>query len=295
MYYLYSFLAAIIISIMVVTNGSLADFYDSYIASIIIHGVGLIFITIVVMIKKEKIFSRNGVPLLFYCGGAIGVATTLFNNLSYGKISVTAIIAISLFAQTATSLIIDQFGFFGMPVKKFNTVKVISLIFTMLGILYLLKGTQFHLGAIILSILTGVAIILSRFVNAMLAERTSVIVSTWYNFIVGFIVTTCIWGVAYAIGASGPITLVISSKLWMYTGGLLGIMVVALSSICAKKIPAFILTLIMFVGQLFTGVVLDYVLLKTFSLPTLIGGSLTSIGLIISVIPWKGKQTAPMK
>lgn len=286
MYYIYSFVAAVIIAVMVVTNGSLGDFYDSYIASIIIHAVGLSFLTIVAVIKKEKLFSYKSIPILLYCGGAIGVVTTLCNNLAFGKISVTAIIALGLFAQTVTSLIIDQFGLFGMPVKKLNLAKGISLIFTLMGILYLLKGTEFHLGAIILSLATGVSIVLSRFVNAMLAERTNVLVSTWYNFMVGFVVTTVVWGFAYFVGASGPITLEISPKLWIYTGGLLGICGVALSSLCAKKIPALILTLIMFVGQLFAGILLDYVLLRVLSIPTLIGGILTTIGLVISVIPW---------
>ena len=286
MYYFYSFVAAILIAVMVVTNGSLGAFYDSYVASIIIHAVGLLFVTIVVKIKKEKIFSKKAVPMILYCGGAIGVVTTLCNNLSYGKISVTAIIALGLFAQTLTSIIIDQFGLFNMPVKKLNKVKVISLSFTLMGILYLLKGTEFHLGAVVLSLLTGVSIILSRFVNAMLAEKTSIFVSTWYNFMIGLIVTTVIWVIAYFLNIAGPFTFTISPKLWIYSGGFLGVCVVSLSNLCAKRIPALILTLIMFVGQLFTGVFLDYVLLETLSIPTVVGGILTTIGLIISTLPW---------
>ncbi len=67
-----------------------------------------------------------------YLGGAIGVLTTLFHNLAFTKISVTSIIALSLFGQTITSLIVDKFGIFGMQKRVFERTSLGDFFFQFL-------------------------------------------------------------------------------------------------------------------------------------------------------------------
>ncbi len=71
---------------------------------------------------------------------------------------------------------------------------------------------------------------------------------------------------------------------WAYTGGLVGVVVIALSSYLSSKISAFYLTLLLFVGQLFTGMVLDYLVVNDFSIIKLLGGMLVVIGLSYNLI-----------
>lgn len=282
MNYLLSFLSAACIAVMLVLNGKLTEVYDFYASTFIIHLVGLIATTVIMWFKKEKFRLGKAVPIILYTGGLIGVGTTIFNNAAYGKISVSAILALSLFAQAVTSLVIDHFGFFHMPVQKFNSGKLIGFLFTMLGIFYLLQGSGFAIVPVILALLTGITVVCSRSVNAELAEKSSVWASSWYNYFIGLITCGVIWLVAVCFGQS-TFALEINLNPWIYTGGLVSVIAVTILNVVTKKISAFILTLIMFVGQLFVGILLDVMLGQAFTVTYLVGGILTVFGLCFNL------------
>lgn len=282
MNYLLSFLGAACIAIMLVPNGQLTKSYDFYASTFIIHLVGLIVTTVIMWVKKEKFRLSNSIPLILYSGGLIGVGTTMFNNVAYGKITISAILALSLFAQAVTSLVIDHYGFFHMPVQKFTKGKLVGFLFTMSGIAFLLSGTGFVLLPIIMSLVTGITVVTSRSVNAELAQKSSIWASTWYNYFVGLITCGAIWVVAALLGKSS-LSLSGGHPAWIYTGGLIGVVAVTILNVVTKKMSAFILTLIMFVGQLFTGVVIDFLLGVEISRTYLLGGVLTVAGLMFNL------------
>ncbi|HBE77200.1 MAG TPA: hypothetical protein DDW65_05390, partial [Firmicutes bacterium] len=217
-----------------------------------------------------------------FLGGAIGVATTLFNNFAFGKISISAIVALGLLGQTVTALVIDQFGLLGMPIRKFNKGKLGGLLLSALGVIYLLSGLVFRLLPVVLSLLTGVSIVISRSINARLSEKTSAIGSTWYNYVIGLLVACMVFLIAGRTGLSMPTK--ISWNLWIYGGGVIGFFVVMLSNIATPKISAFQMTLILFGGQIFTGLVLDALLSQGFSQRNLIGGIFVMLGLYINLL-----------
>lgn len=79
MYYLFSLLTGILISVMVAFNGGLTELYGVYPATVIVHITGLLFISVLIIMKHERPFAKIHKWFL-YLGGAIGVATTAFNN-----------------------------------------------------------------------------------------------------------------------------------------------------------------------------------------------------------------------
>lgn len=289
MYYLLALLCAATISGMSAINGQLSLSCDAFASTVLIHASGLIGITLIVLFRKEKLFLRGLVRPALYAGGAIGVGTTIFNNAAYGHISLSAILALSLLSQAVTSLIIDHFGFFHMPVRKFNPGKLAGFLFTLFGILCLFHGSKFVLLPVLFSLFMGITIVCSRSVNAELAEKSSVWVSTWYNYVVGLIVCTIVWVFAVCSGTS-TFTVTFDAPWWVYTGGLIGIVSVTLQNIVTKKMPAFILTLFMFVGQLFTGIVIDFFTGDTFSISYILGGFLTALGLCFNL--WLDQKAA---
>ena len=137
--------------------------------------------------------------------------------------------------------------------------------------------------AIVVSLLAGVSNVLSRTVNAELAIHTSLRKSTFMNYLVGLIVATLVLFVA----AGGP-TLSFpegtSFQPWIYTGGFIGVAVVMISSATVSKISSFSMTLLVFVGQVFTGILLDVLISGIFSWKTLAGGLCVAAGLTINVI-----------
>ena len=133
-YYILAMIGGLLITVMVAINGELSAYYSLYIATVIIHVVGLTCVTVMLLIKKVKLKPPKKLPLFLYIGGMIGVLTTLFNNIAYARISVSALLAIGLFGQSLTSLVIDQTGWLGMAKKKFNRKKLIGIGFMVIGI-----------------------------------------------------------------------------------------------------------------------------------------------------------------
>lgn len=289
MYYLLSVLSAVLIAVMVVANGELTRVYDMYSATVIIHIVGLVLVSGIVFYKKEKIFGYRHLPLSAFLGGAIGVVSTLFINHAFGRISVSAIIALILLGQSISALVVDQFGLFDMPVKTLDMGNLFGLLFTAFGILQLLSGLAFRPLPIIFSFLTGVFLLLSRNINAQLAGKTSVMVSTWYNYSVGLAVSIIVALIAGGIGLSG-LPVKISPSVGIYLGGAIGVFVVALSNASTSKIPAFQMTLILFAGQMFAGIGLDVMLSQSFSKPNLVGGVFVTLGLFVNLWLERSKE-----
>ena len=133
MYYLLSILCGSLIAIMIAINGNLTGFFGTYTATVIIHFLGLIFVAILLLIKKEKFLPRAKLPLYYYLGGVLGVATTAFNNLAFMTLSVSAILALGLLGQSITSIIVDHLGAFQTSKQPFEKKKLIGFAFVVIG------------------------------------------------------------------------------------------------------------------------------------------------------------------
>lgn len=131
---------------------------------------------------------------------------------------------------------------------------------------------------IIIAIASGASTVIARNINSLLADKLGLLEGTFYNYITGLFLSGIFLLLSKDIanlstGSFGNL------PLWAYLGGAVGVAVVALSNLVTPKISAFYLTLIMFVGQLFTGMLLDYFTSGTASIGKLIGGLLVVAGL----------------
>lgn len=281
-FYVISIIIGVLVSIMIPVNGELTGFYGVYLATAMIHLIGLICISAWCFKKKVRLFFGREIPFRMYLGGAIGVITTVFSSLAYGKISVTAIIALGLLGQTITSLVIDQLGLFQMAKRPFHKSELIGIFFVLGGIIVMLMDSKLLIIPIVLSLLTGLSVVTSRTINAGFSLKTSVLTSTWYNFFVGFCVSLLLLFVL-SPQALPQLTLLTTPKLWWFTGGILGVAAIILCNIAVSKISSFHMTLCLFVGQIFAGVLLDAIIAQTFLLNNLIGGTCVAIGLAINL------------
>ena len=280
MYYFLSLLTGILISVMIAFNGGLTEQYGVYSATVIVHITGLVLISLVVLGKRERPFAKRYAWFL-YLGGAIGVLTTVFNNLAFGRISVSAILALGLFGQSVTGLIIDQYGLLGMPKHPFSKRKLIGLFLIICGIASMVNN--FEIVAVAVSFAAGACIVISRTLNAKLADLTSVRTSTFYNYFVGLIVAIPVF---LLLGRNELIfiELVFSPNIYIYFGGVLGVGVVFISNITVAKVSAFYLTLLIFVGQVFSGVLIDALITRVFSTRNLVGGVFVAVGLCANLL-----------
>jgi len=265
---------------MIAVNGGLTTHYGVYTATIIIHLVGLAVIIVVVLYKRERFFPARYAWFL-YMGGAIGVFTTVANNLSFGRISVSAILALGLLGQSVTGFVIDQYGLLGMKKYPFAKQQLIGLSLILAGIGAMINS--FEIVAVTVSFLAGFTIVMSRTLNARLSAVTSVRVSTFYNYLVGLMVSA-LFLLILGRGEIAFAELTFSPSWYVYLGGVLGVAVVLLSNIVVVKVSAFYLTLLIFVGQVFSGVLIDVFLAQEVVLRNVIGGVLVAAGLSINLI-----------
>ena len=290
-YYLLSVLTGALIAAMIVVNGALTGVYGVYLATLIIHVVGLLVITAGCLVRRQRLWPRGRLPLWLYLGGVIGVLTTVCNNLSFGRISLSAIVALGLLGQAAASLLIDQFGLLGMERRPFRPAKLSGLFCVLLGTGYMLWGSAFDPMPVLMSLLAGVAVVLSRTVNARLSAYATEMASTFVNYAVGlfFAAAALLW--LGRAELSAPFAL--SPRAWIYLGGALGVLVVVLLNLTVARISALYMTLLLFVGQMFSGVAVDMALTRSFSPQNLVGGVLVAAGMGVNLwLDQSGKARA---
>lgn len=286
MYYAVAGSAAVIIAVMLAVNGELTAVYGGSLTTFIIHAVGLLSCTLAALIKRESPFKRaKGVPFVILLGGVINYFTTFFNTLAVGKISVTAILALSLLGQAVTSLVIDCFGLFGMPRRKLGILELCGLLVTGCGIMLLLGGTgSAPLMPVAVSVLSGTCCVCTRQVTAQLSERTSLLTGTWFSYFTGIIVAVAALLIAPLLGENIPFDAGFDMRIWPYLGGALGALAVFLQNICVKHMSSVAMTLVMFAGQVFGGAAIDAVFYGAFSAETLAGGALAFVGLVLNAL-----------
>lgn len=284
MYQLLSLFTGLVIAVMVVLNGRLSQIYGIFTAAAIIHVVGVVFAFLLCRAAKRKIAAKKNQPLWLYSGGAIGVLTTVFNNFAYGKISLTSIVALGLFGQTTASLLIDGLGLFGMEKHPFRKSSVFGLVFSFIGILVMLDhSVDAALYAVLLSFCSGITVVLARTVNARLSRGIGELQSSFVNHVVGLPIAAAL-AVSVEKGNILFLAHAFSPDLWIYFGGTLGVVTVLLGNLTVPRVPAFRLTLLAFVGQVFAGIAIDQVTKNGFTEATFTGGVLVAAGIALNLI-----------
>lgn len=281
MYYILSLLIGILVAVMITVNGGLTTLYGVYSATVIIHIVGLSLIGSLILLRREKPFEKRQ-PWYLYVGGVIGVATTAATNFAFGKISVSAILAIGLFGQSVAGALVDQFGLLGMRRHRFRLYQLPGLVLVAGGIAWMMGGAFVFLP--VLAVFgSGVLLVVSRSYNARLAQNTSVYISTFFNYVCGLATAIPVF-LLFGLKEPAAGGFAFSSNWWIYFGGAIGVATVWLSSVVVVKIPQLYVTLLMFVGQVFTGVLLDALLEGAFSVENLIGGAFVAVGLTLNLL-----------
>ena len=287
MHYAIAGSAALIIAVMLAINGELTAVCGETLTTLLIHLVGLGVCSAAALIKRENPFrAARGVPFAILLGGVINYFTTFFNTLAVGRISVTAILALSLLGQAATSLVIDCFGLFGMEKRRLGLPELAGLAVTALGIVLLLAGGEggAPLVPVAVSVLSGACCVCTRQVTAQLSERAGLLTGTWFSYFTGSIVAVAAVMLSPALGAGADFSLAFAAPWWAYLGGALGAAAVYLQNLCVKRMSSVAMTLVMFAGQVFGGAAIDAAFYGEFSARTLAGGALAFAGLVLNAL-----------
>ena len=139
---------------------------------------------------------------------------------------------------------------------------------------------MFILTPVLMALLGGVLIGLSRQLNGRLAASTSALMASFWNHLVGFVLLT-------ALGVSGAFVLwpeLADVPFWIWLGGPIGVIFIAAGSWLIVRIGAVNTAMMLIAGQMIWGVVFDLLqgAVRTPSLD-IVGVSLIIIGLSLTV------------
>ena len=129
---------------------------------------------------------------------------------------------------------------------------------------------------ILISIASGAIVVISRILNTRLSEKVGLMESSFFNYFTGLLSALILFAI---IKDKVTLSQFYNIPFWAYLGGTLGIAVVILSSVVTPKMSTFYITLIIFIGQLFTGIIIDCITTKTIPFAKIIGGLLVVAGL----------------
>lgn len=284
MYLISALFTGVLITVMVALNGKLSDGTGIYSSAVIIYIVSVLAAGLVLLLRRMPVLPKKKLPLWMYGVGIISVFSTVFTNFAFGKISVVAITALALLGQTLTSFVIDALGLFGAQKRRVGKASVLCLLVSMLGCAVMLSdagGMQFV--AMLLAFASGITLVVSRMINAELAKSTGAVSGAFINHAVG-LPATVLAMLLLGQGEAGLLAGFGVLPWWAYMGGVLGISVVVLTNWFVPKISALNGSLLLFVGQLASSVLIDA--LCGFENPPrlIIGGAIIALGVAAGTI-----------
>ena len=131
----------------------------------------------------------------------------------------------------------------------------------------------------ILAMIGGFLTTLSMLVNSTLGKKIGLMQSTLMNYLVGLFGSLI---VLLFLGTQTKVSVEIITNLpfYIFTGGILGVIVVYSSNIIIPKIPVVYSSLLLFIGQIIAGIVIDFIIFGSVELNKVIGAIIISIGIV---------------
>ncbi len=275
----------VLITVMNSFNATLSSTYGNWASTTFIHLAGLIALLPAVLCgwgrRKQKAQWHQ------YLGGVVGILTVFCSNTSIEVLGVTLNLVLMLLGQITCSAIVDHFGLFGAAKHPFRVEKLFAIAIMTVGCLLMLVLSNGKIGsgsslilAIVLGFLSGYTIVIARTINASLAETAGVGHSTFMNYVTGLTGSFLVFAVSgFSMKTAFPAA---GQPFTMYLGGVVGALGIFLCNVATPRLSALQMSVITFVGEIFSGVIID-AFAGRFSLGTVLGGIAVAIGMLLNM------------
>jgi len=267
-------LAGFLIALQARVNGELSrQLGNSLEAAFVSFSSGLIIILVISLFHRGI---RTGIGKLHiarkaehlqwwnFFGGALGGFLIAIQTYVLPIIGVAIFSVGSIAGQTVTSLLVDRLGITGGGKKAITLRRVFAAALTItavfVSVLDRLNTQSLSIVSVLLVVLAGSIIGVQRALNGKINEYSHQSYSTsLLNFIMG---TGCL-GILLLfqiiIGKTALVALPLH-HLWMYTGGVIGILYIAFAATIVQHLGVLTFTLFSVGGQLIASLVLDLLL-----------------------------------
>lgn len=298
MYYLLGITAGLATPTQISINGKLREKTGSPYLTSIISFIGAALIMLIIVLAgfdSKHVLLRNisGAPIWIWGGGLCGVAIVMLNILCLPKLGSARTVMFLSFGQIMTSLIIDNFGIFRVPVIEITRARISGAFAVIAGVIiisydweslrtrkngknkdpeekqnnkspnkeqqYNIKSNLIYvIGAVLCGACTATQVAVNGTLTTLIKSGT---VATLISMIVGLIVISAITLILFILkGKQGVITSDKGDfrfKMWMTTGGLFAIIIVLSNSITAPVLGAGMVTVTNLIGQMSGGLIYD--------------------------------------
>ncbi len=141
MYNLLAICVGFLLTLMTALNTGLSNYVSLPLILVIFHFSAAVICFIFILGARQELKFNANLPSLFYLGGAIGFFSVLLNSVCMSKMGASLTAAIVIFGQMLTSAVIDNFGLFRMPVRKFNFKKILGFGVISIGLALMVYGS----------------------------------------------------------------------------------------------------------------------------------------------------------
>ncbi len=264
-------LSGVMIALQARANGELSYRLDNAPqAALVSFSSGLFFITIYAIFSpkiKEGIrrlrsaVSSGEIPKIRLLAGSLGGAFVALQTSVVPLIGVALYSVASIAGQSAVSLLVDRIGLTGGGVKLISPRRIaaafITVIAVLVSVLDKLEADNFQLFALLLALIAGALVGVQRALNGQINEHSQNSYTTsLLNFITGTSFLTLFIIILIALGRVELQPLPIG-PWWIYTGGVIGVIYIAATSLIVQHLGVLTFTLFSVGGQLIASLLLD--------------------------------------
>ncbi|CAB4539858.1 unannotated protein [freshwater metagenome] len=195
--------------------------------------------------------------------GALGGAAIAISTHVVPLIGVALYSVATISGQTAVSLLVDRIGLAGGERKLISLRRVIAALITVLAVLVSVLDKisidKFQLFAVVLGLCAGVIIGIQRSLNGSINVHSKASYATsLLNFIMGSTFLALLT-LALLILRGDAINPLPSGPWWIYTGGVVGVIYIAMSSIVVQHLGVLTFVLFSVGGQLLGSLIFDII------------------------------------
>lgn len=286
--YFFVFLAGIMQSAMQSFNGVLQGHIGLFGTSLMTHMVGgLLLILYITLIRRERI-ALGPMPGHLYFAGIYGLILVAGSSLCVSKIGPSLTACLNISGQLILSILMDHFQWMGVKQIRFKPRRLLCLAVILTGLIVVnfggpAKGTTDLIGhqtAIygLLSFCLGGVNVYSRAVNFQATKYLGTANGTLMNYIIASILSVpLLFGLEPEAASLSRFT---GAPLWLYLGGVFGVLALVINVISLKKINLFQSTSLLLTGQLAGSSLLDAVLFQNMTLVKFLGVCVVALGVI---------------
>ncbi|MFZ0324847.1 MAG: DMT family transporter [Actinomycetes bacterium] len=271
-----AFGAGVVVAIQGRINGALGHALDDgVLAAVVNFSVGLTVLVVLVAARPSARDALRGLrgqlrsreipwwALLAGLGGAMYVAG---QGVTIAALGVALFTVATVAGQTGMGLVVDRFGLGPTGQVPVTVLRVAAAVLATVAVGLAASGRDSSGGQgawlfLVLAFSAGAAVAFQAAFNGRVSVATGQpTVAALVNFVVGLVALLLIVAAAHGIGAQPmPVWPTASGDLWLYSGGLLGVVFVVTAAWTVRALGVLLFSLVVLSGTLLGAVLVDAV------------------------------------